>query len=136
MEIFKGEDLTEQLDRHESEGTVSASSTSTDSEDLPEEIRLKAQEYVSQFETEQTIHLSNGQLKRIILLQQVKALDLLNKKLEQETDTNSNTVLFNKRPGIVTLPSMPTTPVSWLLQNTPKQSSIDCAVVSNLVTST
>lgn len=77
--------------------SVTESGVSTDIEVTsgPDELTMRAEQFVGQFETDQTVLLSNDQLKRIVLLQQVKALDLLNKKLENEINTNSNTILFD-----------------------------------------
>lgn len=57
--------------------------------------QAKSQDFVSQFETEQTKGLSNEELQRIVFLQQLKVLELQKKKLELEMNTNSNSILFD-----------------------------------------
>lgn len=60
-----------------------------------ESAQAKSQDFVSQFETEQTKNLSNEQLQRIVFLQKMKVLELQKKKLELEIDATSNPILFD-----------------------------------------
>lgn len=51
----------------------------------PDEFEPQPQDFASQFESDQTKGLSSKQLQRIVLLQQIKVLDLLKTKLEADS---------------------------------------------------
>lgn len=53
-----------------------------------------SQEYMDQFETEQTRNLTNDQLQRIVFLEQIKVLELQKKKLQNDIN-NPNPLLFD-----------------------------------------
>lgn len=60
---------------------------------MPNEVRIV--ELVNQFETDHTKHLSNEQLQRIVLLRQIKVLELQQKKLELDIGGVDAPVLFD-----------------------------------------
>lgn len=64
-------------------------SSGEESRNAPKMNPLKAQEVLDQHETALTKLLTDEQLKRIVLLQQLKVLDLQRKRLEREMQTDT-----------------------------------------------
>lgn len=58
------------------------------------EVQLSAQDVMMQHETSQTKVLSDEQLKRLILLQQLKVVELHRQKVERDLQTTNNGVNF------------------------------------------
>lgn len=58
-------------------------SDTIDGEPVSDDIEL---DLLKQLETDQTKHLSNEQLQRVVLLRQIKVLELQQKKLELTSD--------------------------------------------------
>lgn len=79
---------------HDNSESHSGASSSSDTGGESVYVASKSQDFVSQFETEDTKLLSSEQLERIVLLQKVQVLELKKKKLELQI-SNSNPILFD-----------------------------------------
>lgn len=58
------------------------------------ELQLSAQDVIMQHETEKTKLLTDEQLKRLVLLEQLKVLELQSKKLERYLQPRGNDINF------------------------------------------
>lgn len=71
------------------------SSTSDEGGTGTDELKSRSQAFASKYESEETIFLSNEELKRIVLLQQIKTQELKQKKLELQIAGPKNPFLFD-----------------------------------------